>query len=186
MALTYSSMLPLSTRLINFNLPNTITGQIYSSTDIENNKPVLIMIICNHCPYVVHYHKELKKLHHDYSDKVSFVAISSNDIVNYPEDSPEKMRELWIRLGFSFPYLYDETQEVAKAFQAECTPEFYLFNQSHDLVYRGRCDETSPKSSEQPNGQDLRAAINAVTNGQLVNSEQLPSMGCNIKWKGAI
>ena len=183
MALTYSSMLPLSTQLINFNLPNTITGQIFSSTDIESNKPVLIMIICNHCPYVMHYHEELKKLHHDYSDMVSFVAISSNDVINYPEDSPEKMRELWIRLGFSFPYLYDETQGVAKAFQAECTPEFYLFNAQHSLVYRGRCDATSPKSNEQPNGKDLRSAIDLMQSNLPNNCEQYPSMGCNIKWK---
>ena len=183
MALTYSSMLPLSTRLIKFNLPNTITKQIYSSTDIETNKPVLIMIICNHCPYVVHYHEELKKLHHDYSDKVSFVAISSNDVINYPEDSPEKMRELWIRLGFSFPYLYDETQDVAKAFQAECTPEFYLFDNQNALVYRGRLDDTSPKTNELPDGKDLRIAIDAVISGNLPVKNQYPSMGCNIKWR---
>ena len=183
MALTYSSMLPLSTRLINFNLPNTITGQIYSSTDIETNKPVLIMIICNHCPYVMHYHEELKKLHHDYSDKVSFVAISSNDVINYPEDSPEKMRELWIRLGFSFPYLYDETQDVAKALQAECTPEFYLFDNQNALVYRGRLDDTSPKTNKLPDGKDLRDAIFNTLGGKPINTEQMPSMGCNIKWK---
>ena len=183
MALTYSSMLPLSTRLINFNLPNTITGQIYSSTDIETNKPVLIMIICNHCPYVMHYHEELKKLHHDYSDKISFVAISSNDVNNYPEDSPEKMKELWIRLGFSFPYLYDETQDVAKALQAECTPEFYLFDNQNALVYRGRLDDTSPKTNKLPDGKDLRIAIDAAISGNLPVKNQYPSMGCNIKWR---
>ena len=183
MALTYSSMLPLGTQLINFDLPNTITGQNYSSTEIASHKPILVMIICNHCPYVVHYHDELKRLHHDFSEQISFVAISSNDVNNYPEDSPDKMKELWHELGFSFPYLYDETQTVAKAYQAECTPEFYLFDAKHNLAYRGRCDATSPKSNEEPNGEDLRAAINATINEQPVNSEQFPSMGCNIKWR---
>ncbi len=183
MALTYSSMLPLGTHLINFDLPNTITGQNYSSTEITDDRPVLIMIICNHCPYVVHYHDELKRMYHDFSEQISFVAISANDIKNYPEDSPEKMKELWHKLGFSFPYLYDETQSVAKAYQAECTPEFYLFDTQHNLVYRGRCDGTSPKSNEEPNGADLRAAIKATINEQMVNFEQFPSMGCNIKWK---
>ena len=176
-------MLPLGTQLINFDLSNTITGQNYSSTEIATDRPVLIMIICNHCPYVVHYHDELKRLHHDFFKQISFVAISSNDVNNYPEDSPEKMKELWHELGFSFPYLYDETQTVAKAYQAECTPEFYLFSDQHNLVYRGRCDSTLPKSNEEPNGADLRAAINATINEQPVNSEQFPSMGCNIKWK---
>ena len=150
MALTYSSMLPLGTKLITFNLLNTINDKHFSSSEIEANKPVLIMIICNHCPYVVHYHEQLKKLHHDYSNKLSFLAISSNDVVNYPEDSPNRMKELWTYLEFSFPYLYDETQEVAKAFQAECTPEFYLFDKNHFLAYRGRCDETSPNSNKLP------------------------------------
>ena len=183
MALTYSSMLPLGTQLINFDLPNTITGQNYSSTEIATDRPVLIMIICNHCPYVVHYHDELKRLHHDFSGQISFVAISSNDVGNYPEDSPEKMKELWHELGFSFPYLYDETQSVARAYQAECTPEFYLFNANHNLIYRGRGDNTSPKSHDHPNGEDIRAAINATIAGEAISSEQFPSMGCNIKWK---
>ena len=183
MALTYSSMLPLGTQLIHFDLPNTTDGSSFSSSKITANKPVLIMIICNHCPYVVHYHEELKRLHREYSNAVSFLAISSNDVVNYPEDSPEKMKGLWDNLGFSFPYLYDETQEVAKAYQAECTPEFYLFSNDHKLVYRGRCDDTSPKSGVEPNGSDLRLAINAELKGQCPNVEQHPSMGCNIKWK---
>ena len=183
MALTYSSMLPLGTRLINFNLLNTVNENHFSSSEIEANKPVLIMIICNHCPYVVHYHEQLKKLHHDYSTELSFLAISSNDVVNYPEDSPEKMKELWRNLEFSFPYLYDETQEVAKAFQAECTPEFYLFDNNHALAYRGRCDETSPNCDESPNGNDLRAAVTSILSGNVPDKTQYPSMGCNIKWK---
>ena len=176
-------MLPLGTQLINFNLPNTITGQNYSATKIATDRPVLIMIICNHCPYVVHYHDELKRLHHDFSEQISFIAISSNDVVNYPEDSPAKMKELWHELRFSFPYLYDETQSVAKAYQAECTPEFYLFDAQHNLVYRGRCDGTSPKSHEEPNGEDLRSAISNLFLKMQPLEEQFPSMGCNIKWK---
>ena len=183
MALTYSSMLPLGTKLIDFNLPNTISNQNFDSSDLMADKPILLMIICNHCPYVIHYHDELKRLHKDYSDSLNFVAISSNDVANYPEDSPKKMKELWSKLNFTFPYLHDETQEIAKAYQAECTPEFYLFNYNHHLVYRGRCDETSPGSGKEANGKDLRDAMDALLAGKGINQEQFPSMGCNIKWK---
>ena len=183
MALTYSSMLPLGTKLIDFNLPNTISNKNFDSSNLVADKPILLMIICNHCPYVIHYHGELKILHKDYSEFLSFVAISSNDVVNYPEDSPEKMKELWAELNFTFPYLHDETQEIAKAYQAECTPEFYLFSSDQKLVYRGRCDETSPGSEQEPNGKDLREAINALLSGSEISQEQFPSMGCNIKWK---
>ena len=183
MALTYSSMLPLGTKLIDFNLPNTISNQNFDSSDLMADKPILLMIICNHCPYVIHYHDELKRLYKDYSESLSFVAISSNDVVNYPEDSPEKMKELWAELNFTFPYLYDETQDIAKAYQAECTPEFYLFSSNQNLVYRGRCDETSPGSEQEPNGKDLRTAIDALLTDSEINQEQFPSMGCNIKWK---
>ena len=183
MALTYSSMLPLGTKLIDFNLPNTISNQNFDSSNLVADKPILLMIICNHCPYVIHYHGELKRLHKDYSEFLSFVAISSNDVVNYPEDGPEKMKELWAELNFTFPYLYDETQDIAKAYQAECTPEFYLFSSNQNLVYRGRCDETSPGSEQEPNGKDLRTAIDALLTNSEINQEQFPSMGCNIKWK---
>ncbi len=183
MALTYSSMLSLGTKLIDFNLPNAISNQNFDSSNLLSNKPVLLMIICNHCPYVIHYHDELKKLYKDYSESLSFVAISSNDVVNHPEDSPEKMKDLWAELNFTFPYLYDETQEIARAYQAECTPEFYLFSSDQKLVYRGRCDETSPGSEQEPNGKDLREAIDALLTGSEINQEQFPSMGCNIKWK---
>ncbi len=183
MALTYSSMLPLGTKLIPFNLPNTITGQVFSSIDLKIEQPTLIMVICNHCPYVIHYHDELQRLHKDYSKSLNFIAISSNDVINYPDDSPEKMKELWAALNFSFPYLHDETQEIAKAYQAECTPEFYLFSANQNLVYRGRCDDTSPGSGIEPDGKDLRGAIDALLSGHEITREQLPSMGCNIKWK---
>ena len=183
MALTYSSMLPLSTKLIAFNLLDATSNQNFDSSDLMADKPILLMIICNHCPYVIHYHDELKRLHKDYSDSLNFVAISSNDVANYPEDSPKKMKELWSKLNFTFPYLHDETQEIAKAYQAECTPEFYLFNYNHHLVYRGRCDETSPGSGKEANGKDLRDAMDALLAGKRINQEQFPSMGCNIKWK---
>ena len=183
MALTYSSMLKLGTQMPNFELENTVNNEIFSSLYFNSTRPKLVMFICNHCPYVIHYHKELVKLSHDYKDHLDFVAISSNDIVNYPEDSPEKMKELAIELGFSFPYLYDETQEVAKSFKAACTPEFYLFNNEKTLEYRGRLDDSSPGNGIEPSGFDLREAIENLLNGEEVNQAQHPSMGCNIKWK---
>ena len=140
------------------------------------------MVICNHCPYVIHYHDEIKKLVSDY-DSVRFIAISSNDIENYPQDSPDKMRKLFQDLKISIPYLFDETQEVAKLFQAECTPEFYLFNSNNKLVYRGRLDESSPGSESKPSGEDLRNAMENLLNDRKISEEQHPSMGCNIKWK---
>ena len=139
------------------------------------------MIICNHCPYVIHYHDELKRLHKDYSKSLSFIAISSNDVINYPEDSPEKMKELWAKLNITFPYLHDETQEIAKAYQAECTPEFYLFSSDQKLVYRGRCDETSPGSEQEPNGKDLRAAIDALLTGSEINQRTISINGLQYK-----
>ena len=183
MALTYSSMLDLQTDLIDFELHNVVDDNTFSSSELNTSKPTLIMFICNHCPYVIHYHDEIKRLALDYLDKFNFVAISSNDIENYPQDSPEKMRELWINLGLSFPYLYDETQEVAKMYKAECTPEFYLFNVHRRLVYRGRMDATTPSSEIEPNANDLRAAIKNLLNNEPVSDQQYPSMGCNIKWK---
>ena len=183
MALTYSSMLPLETKLIYFNLLDATTNKKFSSDDLNVSKPTLIMFICNHCPYVIHYHEEIKRLTLDYEDKFNFVAISSNDIENYPQDSPEKMKELWHELGLDFPYLYDESQEIAKLYRAECTPEFYLFDNNRKLVYRGRLDESFPNSTATPSGEDLRDAIENLLNKKQISSEQFPSMGCNIKWK---
>ena len=183
MALTYSSMLELGTQMPKFELENTVNNEIFSTSYFNSTTPKLVMFICNHCPYVIHYHKELTKLSQDYKDHLDFVAISSNDIVNYPEDSPEKMKELAIELGFFFPSLYDETQEVAKSFKAACTPEFYLFNNEKTLEYRGRLDNSSPGNGIEPSGIDLRDAIEKLLNGKEVNQAQHPSMGCNIKWK---
>ena len=183
MALTYSSMLELGSCLEEFKLLNTVSGNDFSSSELDEAKPSLIMFICNHCPYVIHYHDEIKRLANDFDDTINMVAISSNDIREYPQDGPDKMRELWVELGLSFPYLFDSTQDVAKQYKAECAPEFYLFDSSQKLVYRGRLDESSPNSGLEPIGKDLRNAIENVLNNEEVNPDQFPSMGCNIKWK---
>ena len=183
MSLTYSSMLLLGTKLIAFELIDTVSEKNFSSDEFEISKPTLIMFICNHCPYVIHYHSEIQKIYKDYKDQINMVAISSNDIDNYPQDAPEHMQDLWKELGLSFPYLFDETQMVAKAYKAECTPEFYLFDSNRKLVYRGRLDESSPNSAILPSGKDLRDAIENLLNEREISLEQFPSMGCNIKWK---
>lgn len=183
MSLTYSSMLELNSNLIEFDLPNSVTNKNFSTDNLGLDKPSLIMFICNHCPYVIHYHEQIQKLTRDFEEKFNFVAISSNDVENYPQDSPEKMKILWEELSLTFPYLYDETQDVAKKYKAECTPEFYVFNANKKLVYRGRFDDTSPGSDTDPNGEDLRSAMQALIDGQKISDEQFPSMGCNIKWK---
>ena len=183
MALTYSSMLDLQTDLIGFDLLNSLSNKNFSSDSLDVNKSSLIMFICNHCPYVIHYHDEIIRLEKDYSKKINLVAISSNDVINYPQDSPAKMKELWKNLGLSFPYLFDETQEVAKKYKAECTPEFYLFDSNKKLIYRGRMDETSPGSDKKPSGKDLITAIDNLENNRPISNDQHPSMGCNIKWK---
>ena len=183
MALTYSSMLELGSNLEEFNLLNVVDGDNLSSDDLDKAKPSLIMFICNHCPYVIHYHDEIRGLANDFDNTINMVAISSNDIKEYPQDGPDKMRELWLELGLSFPYLFDSTQDVAKNYKAECTPEFYLFDSSQKLIYRGRLDESSPNSGLEPTGKDLRDSIGNMLNNKEVNPNQFPSMGCNIKWK---
>ena len=176
-------MLELGSSLEEFNLLNTLSGNNFSSSELDEAKPSLIMFICNHCPYVIHYHHEIQRLAGDYAEILNMVAISSNDIENYPQDGPDKMRKLWSDLELSFPYLFDSTQDVAKNYKAECTPEFYLFDSFQKLVYRGRLDESSPNSGLEPTGRDLRNAIDSVLNKKEVNPDQFPSMGCNIKWR---
>ena len=183
MALTYSNMLELGSSLEEFKLLNTVSGNDFSSSELDETKPSLIMFICNHCPYVIHYHDEIKRLANDFDNTINMVAISSNDIKEYPQDGPDKMRELWLELGLSFPYLFDSTQDVAKNYKAECTPEFYLFDSSQKLIYRGRLDESSPNSELEPTGKDLRDSIGNMLNNKEINPNQFPSMGCNIKWK---
>ena len=176
-------MLELQTDLIEFDLLNSLSNKYFSSNSLDDSKPSLIMFICNHCPYVIHYHDEIIRLEKDYAQNINMVAISSNDIENYPQDRPEKMKELWHELGLDFPYLYDESQEIAKLYRAECTPEFYLFSLNNKLVYRGRLDESSPGSESKPSGKDLRNAMENLLNDKKISEEQYPSMGCNIKWR---
>lgn len=184
MSFTLSTMLPIGTKAPDFTLPDTVSGQTLSLADLQSDKATLIMFICNHCPYVIHVNPEIVRLSQDYQSKgVRFIAISSNDVENYPQDSPEKMTELVKEVGFDFPYLYDETQEVAKAYDAACTPDFYLFDGNMELVYRGRLDDSRPGSGKPLTGIDLRTAIDAVLEGGKVTDKQYPSGGCNIKWK---
>ncbi len=184
MSLTPSNMLPLGTKAPSFTLPDTVTGQLLSLEQLCSNKATLIMFICNHCPYVVHVNAELVKLATDYQPNgVSFIAISANDPESYPEDAPDKMKLHAEAEGYSFPYLYDESQSVAKAYQAACTPDFYLFDAKLKLVYRGRLDNSTPGNDIPVTGRDLRAALDAVINGVLPEDNQFPSVGCNIKWK---
>ena len=183
MALTYSSMLPLGTKMPDFELKNVLDDEMYSSSSLNNAKAALIMVICNHCPYVIHYHDEIKRLHNDFGQKIDFIAISSNDVITYPQDGQIEMKTLFYNLELSFPYLLDETQQIAKKLKAECTPEFYLFDKSNLLVYRGRMDDSSPGNDINPSGKDLREAMISLLKNESVVADQQPSMGCNIKWK---
>ena len=183
MALTNSSMLSLGSEIPQFSLINVLNSSIFNSANLSNNKPSLIMVICNHCPYVIHYHDEIVKMNNEFGNIIDFVAISSNEIMNYPQDGPDQMKELFLRLGLFFPYLFDETQDVAKALKAECTPEFYLYDNSDRLVYRGRMDNSSPGNDIEISGSDLRNACLNLLNRTAISSNQHPSMGCNIKWK---
>ncbi|MDX1667679.1 MAG: thioredoxin family protein [Saprospiraceae bacterium] len=184
MALTESKMLELGTGAPSFTLPDTVSGEEKSLEEMKSDKATVIMFICNHCPYVVHVNPELVRLAKEYQKKgASFIAISSNDVEKYPQDGPEKMKEKADQLGYPFPYLYDESQEVAKAYDAACTPDFYVFDADMKLVYRGRLDDSTPGNDKPLTGRDLRKALDFVLAGQPVSMEQYPSMGCNIKWK---
>jgi len=183
MAVT-STMLPLGTRAPGFALPDTVSGKTVSLDDFADKKAVLVMFICNHCPYVKHVRPELARLGADYDGSdLGIVAISPNDVDTYPDDSPEAMKAEAEAQGYRFPYLYDENQTVAAAYTAMCTPDFFLFGPGRTLVYRGRLDESRPDSGIPLTGSDLRAAIHAVLDGRPVPEEQWPSMGCSIKWK---
>jgi peroxiredoxin len=178
-----STMLPLGTALPSFSLTNTVTGLAVRSEDFAG-KPVLVMFICNHCPYVVHVRKELGRLAGDYAPKgVAIVAINSNSLKSHPEDGPEEMKKLAKSEGWAFPFLFDSSQQIARAFQAACTPEFYLFDSSHKLVYRGQLDDSRPGKDVPVTGKDLRAALDAMLGSRPISTEQRPSVGCGIKWE---
>lgn len=183
MALTPSTMLDLGSAAPEFSLPDT-TGQILSLEDFKNARALLVVFMCNHCPYVKHIRDGLIQLVNDYKPQgVAIAAINSNDAVKYPDDNPQRMAEEARTHGFTFPYLFDETQEVAKSYRAACTPDFFLFDGKMKLVYRGQLDDSRPENGIPVTGRDLRAAINAVLAGKAVSGVQKPSVGCNIKWK---
>jgi thiol-disulfide isomerase/thioredoxin len=184
MAFIESNMLPLGTKAPNFSLPDTVSGRVLSLADVQSDVATVIMFLCNHCPYVIHINPTLVALAHDYQPKgVSFVGISSNDAVKYPQDGPENMKILADTEGFSFPYLYDETQDVAKIYDAACTPDFYVFDGMMQLVYRGRIDGSRPKNDVPATGADLRVVLDAILKEDEIPTKQYPSGGCNIKWK---
>ncbi len=184
MASTLSTMLPLGTAAPAFSLPDVLSGKTISLDTFKDKKALLVMFICRHCPYVKHIQHEIARLGKDYADKnVGIVAITSNDPQQYPEDAPERSAEMAKELGFTFPFCYDATQDVAKAFRAACTPEFYIFDDARRLVYRGQFDDSRPTNAIPVTGKDVRAALDAVLAGTPVEQRQIPSIGCNIKWK---
>lgn len=184
MARTPSNMLPLNTVAPDFSLLNTVTGETLSLQDLKGKKATVIMFICNHCPFVIHVNNELVNVANKYKAKgVSFIAISSNDAVNYPQDGPDKMKFHAKENSYSFPYLYDETQDVAKAYDAACTPDLYTFDADLKLKYRGQLDDSRPGNGVPVTGKDLRYAIDCILNDTENINLQKPSIGCNIKWK---
>jgi peroxiredoxin len=179
-----SAMLPLGTKAPQFRLPDP-HGKLVSSEDLKGAPALLIVFLCNHCPYVKHVQSTFATLAREYQARgAKIVGISSNDVEAFPEDGPEKMAEEIVSAGYTFPYLYDESQEVAQAYRAACTPDFFLFDRDARLVYRGQFDGSRPKNNVPVTGADLRAALDAVLEGRPVSSDQRPSVGCNIKWKG--
>ena len=184
MSLTPSNMLPLGTIAPKFKLMDAITGHLLTLDDIKGEKGTVIMFICNHCPFVKHVNDEIVRIANEYRQLgFGFAGINSNDIVKYPEDDPERMKEVASKYQYSFPYLFDGTQEIAKNYEAACTPDFYLFDEELKLVYRGQLDDSRPGNGIHANGRDLREAMDSVLNNRQVTKDQKPSIGCNIKWK---
>lgn len=184
MASVESTMLELGTKAPHFSLTDTVTGKTVTTADYRGNRGLLVIFICNHCPYVKLIKEELVKYAADYMPKdVAVVAISSNDVENYPQDGPQMMKEDAEAYGYPFPYLYDLTQDVAKAYKAACTPDLFLFDENLELYYRGQFDSSRPKNDIDPNGEDLRNATDLMLEGKPAPEEQIPSIGCNIKWK---
>jgi peroxiredoxin len=183
MALTPSTMLPLGTAAPDFNLPDT-NGKLVSLAGFKDKAALVVIFMCNHCPYVIHIRAGLAQLARDYAPKnAGIVGINSNDVKNYPADSPAKMKDEMKTAGYIFPYLYDETQAVAKSYHAACTPDIFLFDRGHRLVYRGQFDASRPGNGIPVTGKDLRAALDAVLAGRTTSEFQAPGIGCNIKWK---
>lgn len=183
MAAVSSTMLSLGTVAPEFVLTDTVSGKDISLESTRSSLATVIMFICNHCPYVKHVNQEIVRLANDYQARgVSFVAISSNDVEAYPADSPERMKEVAAQHGYPFPYLYDEDQSVARAYQAACTPDFFIFDGQMKLVYRGQLDGSRPRNDIPVSGEDVRAALDALLTGQPISKDQRPSIGCNIKW----
>lgn len=184
MALTASTMLSLGTKAPNFELPDVGSGKLISLSNYVGKQAILVMFICQHCPFVKYIKEQLAALSSDYANSnLGMIAISSNDVINHPDDSPENLQAMAQELSLTFPICYDESQEVAKAYTAACTPDFFLFDARQQLVYRGQLDDSRPSNGKPVTGADLRAAIEAVLAGEAVNAEQKPSIGCNIKWK---
>ena len=184
MVRTLSTMLKLGTPAPPFSLPEVVSGRVISLESFRGEKALLVMFICRHCPYVKHVQGELARLGTDYRDRgVGIVAINANDASAFPDDAPPSLREMAVELGFTFPFCHDESQAVAKAYTAACTPDFFLFDQARRLVYRGQLDDSRPDSGTPVTGRDLRAAIDAVLAGRPAGGDQRPSLGCNIKWK---
>lgn len=184
MALTPSNMIPLGTKAPDFKLLDAVSENDLNLEQLKSDKATVIMFICNHCPYVKHVQQGLVELANDYISKgVSFIAINSNDVKNYTEDSPDNMKKVAERLGYPFPYLFDETQEIAKAYDAACTPDFYIFDEGLKLIYRGQMDDSRPGNGKPVTGNDIRKALDQILGGTPVSEDQIPSIGCNIKWK---
>ncbi|MCL6220621.1 thioredoxin family protein [Zunongwangia pacifica] len=184
MARTPSNMLALGTKAPEFELYDTVTDNTFDLEALKGPKGTLIMFICNHCPFVKHVNSEITKIGEEYQGKgFGIVAISSNDVENYPDDRPELMKKTAQTVGYTFPYLYDEDQSVAKAYDAACTPDFFLFDENLELAYRGQLDDSRPGNEKPVTGKDLREAMDAILAGEKVSEDQKPSIGCNIKWK---
>lgn len=182
--LTESTMMPLGSKAPDFQLPDTVSSKTISLDTFANQPALLVMFICQHCPFVKHVKEELARLGKDYADRgLGMVAISANNVETHPDDSPGNLKAMAEELGFNFPFCYDESQETAKAYTAACTPDFFLFDDQRKLVYRGQLDDSRPGNDQPVTGKDLRAAIDAVLTGKQVNPNQKPSIGCNIKWK---
>lgn len=184
MARTPSTMVALGTAAPDFDLPDTVSGKNFTLENVRGKAATVIMFICNHCPFVKHVNPELVKLANDYKQRgIGFVAISANDVINHPDDSPELMAKVANQLKYPFPYLYDESQEAAKAYDAACTPDFFIYDKSLRLVYRGQLDDSRPGNEIALTGKDIRNALDCIINEQPVPEQQKPSIGCNIKWK---